>query len=105
MRCALFAVIALLLFAATPALADDVQKKHHVDQQIASLNARVAKQKHQEQQLRNSVAGHTQRIRALEPRVGDVSLRLTTLDAALKPPQRGLTALNKLFARQTSRYK
>jgi murein DD-endopeptidase MepM/ murein hydrolase activator NlpD len=105
MRRALFALVGLLLFAATPALADDVQKKHHVDQQIASLNSRVEQQKQQEQQLRNSVAGYTQRIRALEARVGDVSLRLSTLDADLQLHQRRLNALNKLFALQTGRYK
>jgi septal ring factor EnvC (AmiA/AmiB activator) len=105
MRRATFALLALLLFAATPALADDVQKKHHVDQQIASLNARVQSQKQQEQSLRNSVAGYTQRIRDLEARVGDVSLKLSTLEADLQLHQRRLDALNKLYALQTSRYR
>ena len=105
MRRALFALLALLLFAATPALADDVQKKHHVDQQIASLNAKVEKQKQQEQSLRTSVAGYTQRIRDLEARVGDVSLRLSTLDADLQLHEKRLIALNQLFRLQTNRYR
>ena len=95
----------VLLFAATPAFADDTQKKHHVDQQIASLNARVAKQKQQEQGLRNSVDGYTQRIRALEARVGDVSLRLSTLEADLQLHERRLHALSALYTLQTSRYR
>ena len=104
MRRATFAVL-LLLVAATPAFADDVQKQHHVDQQIATLNSRVARQKQQESRLRHSVDGYTAQIRALEARVGDVSLRLSTLDADLQLHQRRLTALNKLYALQTSRYR
>ena len=104
MRRVALALLALL-FAATPAFADDIQKKHHVDQQIASLNSRVASQKQQEQHLRNTVDEYTQRIRDLEARVGDVSLKLSTLDADLQLHQRRLSALNRLYALQTSRYR
>jgi murein DD-endopeptidase MepM/ murein hydrolase activator NlpD len=104
MRRVAFALF-VLLFAATPALADDIQKKHHVDRQIGALNARVDKQKHQEQQLRNSVDGYTQRIRDLEARVGDVSLRLSTIDADLQLHEKRLNALNKLYTLQTGRYR
>ena len=97
--------LVVLLFAATPAFADDIQKKHHVDQQIATLNSRVAKQKQQEQQLRTAVDGYTQRIRALEARVGDVSLQLSTLEADVSLHERRLQALNRLFALQTDRYR
>jgi murein DD-endopeptidase MepM/ murein hydrolase activator NlpD len=102
MRRFALALVILLAFA-SPALGDDVGKKHHVDQQIASLNERVAQQKQQEQSLRNSVAGYTARIRALEARVGDVSLRLDTLEADLQLHQRRLTALTQLYRLQTRR--
>jgi murein DD-endopeptidase MepM/ murein hydrolase activator NlpD len=104
MRRVALALLALL-FAATPAFADDIQKKHHVDQQISSLNSRVAAQKAQEQHLRNTVDEYTQRIRDLEARVGDVSLKLSTLDADLQLHQRRLNALNRLYALQTGRYR
>ncbi|HEV2590464.1 MAG TPA: peptidoglycan DD-metalloendopeptidase family protein [Gaiellaceae bacterium] len=104
MRRVAFALF-VLLFAATPALADDVQKKHQVDKQIGALNARVEQQKQQEQRLRNSVSGYTQRIRDLEARVGDVSLRVSTLDADLQLHEKRLNALNKLYALQTGRYR
>ena len=104
MRRTLLALL-VLLFAATPAFADDVQKKHHVDQQISALNARVAKQKQQAHQLQHVVDGYTSQIRALEARVGDVSLKLSTLNTDLELHQRRLDALNRLFALQTSRYR
>src|SRR5262249_61469353 len=44
------------------------------------------------------------RIRTLEGKVGDVSLRLHTLEADLALHQRRLNALNKLFALQTKRF-
>jgi murein DD-endopeptidase MepM/ murein hydrolase activator NlpD len=104
MRRLALALVVLLAFA-TPALGDDVSKKHHVDQQISTLNARVAQQKQQEQALRSSVAGYTARIRELEARVGDVSLRLSTLEADLQLHQRRLSALTQLYRLQTQRYR
>jgi murein DD-endopeptidase MepM/ murein hydrolase activator NlpD len=104
MRRATFALF-VLLCTATPAFADDVQKQHHVDQQIAALNSRVEQQKQKEHLLQHSVDGFTTQIRALEARVGDVSLKLSTLDADLQLHERRLTALNKLFALQTERYR
>jgi murein DD-endopeptidase MepM/ murein hydrolase activator NlpD len=93
----------VLLFVATPAFASDITKKHRVDQQISSLNGRIAHQRQQEQSLRTSVAGYTAKIRELEGRVGDVSLRLSTLDADLQLHERRLNALTQLFTLQTQR--
>ena len=47
--------------------------------------------------LRSEVAGYTSRIRSLEARVGDVSLRLATLEADLSLHQQRLDALDALF--------
>jgi len=73
----------LLLVAAAPALGDDVAKKHQVDSRIASLQDKLVVQRQREHALRNEVAGYTDRIRALEAQVGDVSLKLSTLEADL----------------------
>src|SRR3954453_7712301 len=91
----------LLLAVASPALGDDSSKKHQVDSRIASLQDKLASQRQREHALRNEVAGYTQRIRALEARGGDVSLKLSTLEADLSPHQSRLDALNELFRVQS----
>ncbi len=98
------AAFVLLLAFATPALGDDAAKKHKVDTQISSLQARVASHRQREAELRGQVAGYTARIRELEGRVGDVSLRLETLEADLSLHQRRLGALNALFDFQSQRF-
>jgi murein DD-endopeptidase MepM/ murein hydrolase activator NlpD len=94
----------VLLLVATPALGDDVTKKHQVDTQISSLQGKLAAQKAREHTLRNLVDDYTSRIRTLEGRVGDVSLRLQTMEADLALHQRRLDALNALFALQTKKF-
>ena len=103
MRHAAVALV-VLLSVATPALGDDVQKKHSVDEKIASLQGKQAANQRREQQLRGEVADYTARIRALESRVGDVSLRLQTLEEDLGLHQRRLDALNALFSFQSQRF-
>jgi murein DD-endopeptidase MepM/ murein hydrolase activator NlpD len=93
----------LLLVAAAPALGDDVAKKHQVDSRIASLQDKLDVQRQREHALRNEVAGYTDRIRALEAQVGDVSLKLSTLEADLSLHQRRLDALNELFSVQSDK--
>src|SRR3954468_9588910 len=93
----------LMLAVATPALADDVGKKHEIDSKIASIQDKLAQQKRQEKSLRGAVADYTVRIRALEAKVGDVSLHLQTLEADLSLHQKRLDALNKVLHVQRSR--
>jgi murein DD-endopeptidase MepM/ murein hydrolase activator NlpD len=93
----------LLLVVATPALGDDVGRKHQIDSKIASLQDRLAAQKQHEHALRREVDDYTTRIRALEARVGDVSLHLQTLEQDLSLHQRRLDALNALFHAQSDR--
>ena len=93
----------LLLVAAAPALGDDVTKKHQVDSRIASLQDKLDVQRQREHALRHEVAGYTGRIRALEAQVGDVSLKLSTLEADLSLHQRRLDALNELFGVQSDK--
>jgi len=103
MRHAAVALV-VLLSVATPALGDDVQKKHDVDAKISSLQGKQTANQRREQQLRGEVADYTSRIRALEARVGDVSLRLQTLEEDLGLHQRRLDALNALFSFQSQRF-
>jgi murein DD-endopeptidase MepM/ murein hydrolase activator NlpD len=98
-------VFVLLLVVATPAAADDVGKKHTIDTKISSLKGHLATQKEQEQALRDEVDRYTTRIRDLEGRVGDVSLRLKTLEQDLGLHQKRLNALNALFHVQDTRFR
>lgn len=94
----------VVLVAATPAFGDDSTKKQQIDSQISSLEGKLTASKQREEQLRSVVAGYTSRIRTLEARVGDVSLRLSTMEADLTLHQRRLTALNELFRVQTKKF-
>jgi murein DD-endopeptidase MepM/ murein hydrolase activator NlpD len=103
MRQALVALV-VLLGVATPALGDDVTKKHQVEAKISLLEAKQAAHQRRERELRAEVADYTSRIRALEARVGDVSLRLETLEEDLSLHQERLDALNALFSLQSQRF-
>jgi murein DD-endopeptidase MepM/ murein hydrolase activator NlpD len=94
----------VVLVVATPAFGDDATKKQQIDSQISSLQGKLDAQKHHEQALRDEVATFTSRIRTLEGRVGDVSLKLSTMEADLSLHQRRLNALNKLFHVQTEKF-
>jgi murein DD-endopeptidase MepM/ murein hydrolase activator NlpD len=99
------ALAVLILYPiATPALGDDAGRKHQIDSKIATLQGRLATQKRSERALRSEVDGYTTRIRALEARVGDVSLHLQTLEADLSLHEKRLNALNALFRAQTERW-
>src|SRR5581483_8253931 len=93
--------VVLLLVAAAPALGDDVGNKHRIDKKIATLQGTLSAQRQREQSLRTQVADYTARIRALEARVGDVSLHLQTLEQDLSLHQRRLDALDALFRTQS----
>ena len=94
----------VVLVVATPAFGDDVTKKQQIDSQISSLQGKLAAQKQREQALQNVVAGFTSQIRTLEGKVGDVSLKLSTMEADLSLHQRRLNALNALFRVQTKKF-
>ncbi len=94
----------LALALAAPALAGDVDRKRSVDAKIAALQNHLAQQKAQEQDLRSAIRGVTDRIRSLEAQVGDVSLRLQTLEQDLALHQERLDKLTELYRLQTKRY-
>ena len=96
---------AVVLAAATPALADNIgDKKQHVDAKIGSLQARIAVAQKLEGALRGQIAAVTGQIRALDGQVVDVSARLDILQRDLALRQARLDKLNALYALQTRKY-
>jgi len=88
---------------ATPALGDDIAKKHQLDANIASLQGQLASTRKNESVLQNRIASLSDRIGSLEIQVGDVSLRLASLQQDLALRQRRLMDLNQLYRLQTGR--
>ena len=91
-RITLALVVALV--CVTPALGSDIGRKQQIDTKISSLKDRLAVQKRREQSLRVEVAGYTSRIRSLEARVGDVSLRLRGWGQIVRVPGRRWSTLH-----------
>src|SRR5436305_1007630 len=98
--------LALVLVLAAPAVAGDSygNQKAQVDAKLAHLQAKIAAQHRQEEQLNSQISGLTSQIRGLEQRVGDVSSRLATLQADLALHQQRLNKLTKLYNLQTQRF-
>ena len=92
-----------LLAAATPALADVVEKKQSIDAKIAALQDRVEATKNREATLQQEIDAVSGNIRSLEQQVGVVSERLAPLERELELRELKLNRLNALFQLQTER--
>jgi murein DD-endopeptidase MepM/ murein hydrolase activator NlpD len=92
-----------LLAAATPALADVVEKKQSIDAKIAALQDRVETTKNREATLQQEIDAVSGNIRSLEQQVGVVSERLAPLERELELRELKLNRLNALFQLQTER--
>jgi murein DD-endopeptidase MepM/ murein hydrolase activator NlpD len=92
-----------LLAAATPALADIVEKKQTIDSRIATLQGRVQAAKDREAALQREIDSVSGDIRSLEQQVGVVSDRLAPLEHELELRELKLNRLNALFQVQTER--
>jgi septal ring factor EnvC (AmiA/AmiB activator) len=93
-------VVLLILgaaFVATPALADYGQQKQQVDEQLAAVQAKLARTRAHAQALSAQIGGLTTQIQGLEAKVGDVSTRLAALQSDLRLRERRLTRLNTLY--------
>ena len=92
--------LAVVLFAglvlAAPASGDNSGK-------IGQLQARIAAARAKEARLTQQISGVTTQIRSLERKVGDVSQKLSVLEADLALHQRRLDKLNELFTFETDR--
>ena len=95
--------VLVLLAAATPALADIVEKKQSIDEKIAGLQDRVQATKDKEAELQQEIDDVSGNIRSLEQQVGVVSERLAPLEHELELRELKLNRLNALFQLQTER--
>ena len=97
--------VCLLTFCAlaTPALGDDIAKKHVVDSKIASLQGQLSSTRQSEAQLQDRIAGLSNRIGSLQTQVGSVLRRLATLQEDLSLRHRRLNDLTQLYLLQTRR--
>jgi len=94
-RLAIFAVGCLLL--AAPAAGDS---GHH---SLGEVQAKLSAARQKEARLTQQISGLTANIRKLEARVGDVSQKLSLLEADLQLHERRLDKLNDLYAFETER--
>jgi len=93
----------LLLALATPALGDDIAKKHSVDAHIADLQGSLDANRKSEAVIRDRIAALDDRIGSLESQVGSVSLHLAALQRDLMYRRQRLAELNRLFKLETLR--
>lgn len=97
----LLLLLAVVLIVATPAAADLRDKKASIDGSLAAVQGKIAAARAREQQLQADVASTTERIRALELRVGDVATRLSALQEDLALRRQRLTGVDALLEAQT----
>jgi murein DD-endopeptidase MepM/ murein hydrolase activator NlpD len=97
-------LVVVVSFLAAPAAGEDiVGKKQAVDAKIATLNGKIAAARQQEGSLTAQIASLTGKIRTLEGEVGDVSLRLDSLQHDLSLHQTKLARLTDLYRLETQR--
>ncbi len=99
---AALAVLAAALLAA-PAGADVVDRKRSVDARIDALGGAIATIRAREASARSEIAAASERIRALERRVGDVSAKLAPLERELALRRARLRRLNALYRLESER--
>src|ERR1700719_2098351 len=88
---------------ATPALGDDIAKKHQIDANIASLQGKLSATRASETQLQDRIAALSNRIGSLQTQVGGVLRQLATLQQDLSLRHQRLSDLNQLYALQARR--
>jgi murein DD-endopeptidase MepM/ murein hydrolase activator NlpD len=99
-------VLVVAFTVATPAAAENVVgKKERVDNQIASLNDKIAAARARERALAADIASVSAKIRRLESEVGDVSRDLATLEQDLALQKEKLRKITELWQLQTAKLK
>ena len=98
--------LALVAGLAPAATADDIgKKKAAVDSQLADVQAKLAQSRKRESQLSGQISTLTHSIGVLEARVGDVSGRLSALQADIRLHRQRLSKLDELLNLQTIRFR
>jgi murein DD-endopeptidase MepM/ murein hydrolase activator NlpD len=100
----LLLLLALGAVLAGPAFAGLGDDKAEIDQKLNNLRSSIAKHQALERRLNGQIQGLTTEIRGLERRVGDVSSKLSAIQADLNLRQRRLAKLNELWKLQTLRF-
>ena len=100
-------LLVLGLGLAAPAFAGDGlgQQKANLDAKLAAVQAKIAQEHARESQLDTQIGGLTAQIHSLEARVGDVSSKLTALQADVALHRRRLAKLDELYRLQTIRFR
>jgi murein DD-endopeptidase MepM/ murein hydrolase activator NlpD len=91
----------------SPALGGDNlgQQKASLDSKLAAVQAKIAAERDRASHLSSQIGGLTAQIHALEAQVGDVSTKLSSLNADLMLHQRRLHTLTRLYQAQTARFR
>jgi murein DD-endopeptidase MepM/ murein hydrolase activator NlpD len=92
-----------LLAAATPALADVIEKKQSIDARIGTLQEHVQAAREREAALQREIDSVSADIRSLQEQVGAVSERLAPLERDLELRELKLNRLNALYQVQTEK--
>lgn len=100
-------LLTLALVLSGPALAGDSygRQKAALDTKLAAVQSRIAAAQERESRLSSQVGGLTTQIHRLEGRGGDVSSRLSALQADVALHRRRLDKLNELYRLQTIRFR
>jgi murein DD-endopeptidase MepM/ murein hydrolase activator NlpD len=95
--------LVLVLLLVAPASGGIYDRKQSIDDQLSSIQSKLAQAREREASLSAEIASVSQRIQALEGEVGDVSSRLAVLEEDLALHQRKLDTLTELFNLQSER--
>jgi len=95
--------LVLVLLLVAPASGAIYDRKQSIDDQLSSIQSKLAQAREREASLSAEIVSVSQRIQALEGEVGDVSSRLAVLEEDLALHQRKLDRLAELFNLQSER--
>jgi murein DD-endopeptidase MepM/ murein hydrolase activator NlpD len=102
-RILLLAAVVLLGALAAPASGDD-GRKHAIDARLQNVQAKLAWAEKRQKELSAELDSVNVQLRALTKRVGDVSVRLATIERSLALHQEKLDRLTELYKVQTERF-
>jgi murein DD-endopeptidase MepM/ murein hydrolase activator NlpD len=103
-RVLLLAVVVLLGALVAPASGDDYSRKHSIDARLQKVQAKLAWAERRQKALSAELDSVNAELRTLTKRVGDVSVRLATIERSLELHQKKLDRLTELYKLQTERF-
>jgi murein DD-endopeptidase MepM/ murein hydrolase activator NlpD len=103
-RLLILAAMVLLGAIAAPASGDDYSRKHAIDTRLQRVQAKLAWAEKRQKELSAQLDSVNAELRSLTRRVGDVSVRLATIERSLELHQEKLDRLTELYKVQTERF-